>query len=61
MAFEINEYIRRFREEEPDLNVVLTGGDGALLKRRIRFDIDLIPGLVMEGLNQILIFNADNV
>lgn len=61
LAFEINEYIRRFREEEPDLNVVLTGGDGAFLKRRIRFDIDLIPGLVMEGLNQILIFNADNV
>ena len=59
LVFEINEYIRKAREAKPDLKVVLTGGDGEFLKEKIRFDVDLIHDLVLEGLNQILIFNSD--
>jgi type III pantothenate kinase len=59
LVFEINEYIRKAREAKPNLKVVLTGGDGEFLKEKIRFDVDLIPDLVLEGLNQILIFNSD--
>jgi len=58
IVFEINEYIRTFKKESTKLKVILTGGDSGFLKDKIRYRAAHIPDLVLDGLNNILEYNA---
>ncbi|HBC79291.1 MAG TPA: type III pantothenate kinase [Bacteroidales bacterium] len=57
LIYEINEYIRSFRENNIDSMVILTGGDSGYLKERISFKANVQPDLVLTGLNHILEYN----
>ncbi len=58
ICYEINEYIRTFEVISKDLKVIVTGGDGNFLRRKIFFKHFYMPDLVIDGLNNILIYNA---
>ncbi len=58
ILYEIKGYIRGFRRKYPEGHVVLTGGDAAFFAGRIRPPVPVFPFLVLEGLNNILEFNA---
>jgi type III pantothenate kinase len=59
VVYEINEYIRTFEENRADFKIVLTGGDGKLIKERINHQITYSPDVVTDGLNYILDYNAE--
>jgi type III pantothenate kinase len=59
LIFEINEYIRKFREDKIDSRVLLTGGDSGYLKDRLDYKAEYKPDLVLDGLNYILEYNAN--
>lgn len=56
-AAEINGIVDRYCVEFPDLQVLLTGGDGKFFETYIKSDIFAVPDLVLKGLNKILIHN----
>ncbi|MBR4135963.1 MAG: type III pantothenate kinase [Bacteroidales bacterium] len=58
MHFEIDGMIDHYRGLFPDLQTVLTGGDGPLLKNLIKNHIFAAPNLVLSGLYRILRFNV---
>jgi len=57
LIFEINEYIRSFRENNIDSMVIVTGGDSGYLKEKISYKVNVQPDLVLTGLNHILEYN----
>lgn len=59
MTFEIEGYIRHFREKYPDLLVFLTGGDDFNFDSSIKNIIFADKYLVPRGLNRILNFNNE--
>lgn len=50
----INEYKKHY----PDLTIVVSGGDTAFFVNRLKNRIFAHPHLVLQGLNEVLIFNA---
>jgi type III pantothenate kinase len=58
VTYEINEYIRTFKNKHIDFKLILTGGDGELLKDKINYQIAYMPDIVIDGLNYILEYNA---
>ena len=58
ITYEINEYIRTFENKHVEFKIVLTGGDGELLKDKINYQIAYMPDIVIDGLNYILEYNA---
>lgn len=56
---EIKGVIAEYREEYPDLTVVLTGGDTNFLAKKLKSSIFANPNFLLEGLNSILIHNKD--
>lgn len=54
IVFEINEYIRRYKEKYENLNVIITGGYAYLFEKRINYPIFAELFLVSIGLNKIL-------
>jgi type III pantothenate kinase len=58
VLYEINEYIRTFEEKYPGIRVILTGGDAAMIRGKTIYRTDYQPGIVMDGLNNILEYNA---
>jgi type III pantothenate kinase len=58
VTYEINEYIRTFEKKHAGLKVILSGGDGEYLKRKINHPVTYIPDIVVDGLNFILEYNA---
>ena len=58
VEFEINEYIRTFKNEHSEFNIILTGGDSEFLKDKINYHIAYMPDIVIDGLNYILEYNA---
>jgi type III pantothenate kinase len=58
VTYEINEYIRTFENKHAGSKLVLTGGDGELLKDKINYQIAYMPDIVIDGLNYILDYNA---
>ena len=58
-VYEINEYIRTFEKNRTDYKIVLTGGDGVFVKKRINYQITYLPDVVTDGLNYILEYNAE--
>ncbi len=58
IIYEINEYIRTFKNTHSDFNIILTGGDSEFLKDKIDYKISYVPDIVIDGLNHILEYNA---
>jgi len=56
---EINGFILRYRAAHPDLRVILTGGDARFFESQLKPSIFVAPDLVLEGLNRILMHNAE--
>lgn len=56
---EIDSFIERVREEYGIINVILTGGDAVLFEKYTKNEIFAVPNLVLEGLNEILKYNAN--
>lgn len=60
MLFEIENYIRRFKQENPDGLVVLTGGNSPFLKGALHSPVEFCKNLGFAGLNGILRFIKKN-
>lgn len=58
LIFEINEYIRTFKNKYKELKVLVTGGDGSFLADKLSHESTVAPDLVLEGLNHILNYNV---
>lgn len=61
LGFELNGLIEAHRATWPDLAVLLCGGDGPVLRSRLKEPIFAVPELVLIGLNRILRYNVENV
>ncbi|MFM7856761.1 MAG: type III pantothenate kinase [Flammeovirgaceae bacterium] len=59
MLAEIEGVIGRYHEMSPLLQVVLCGGDARLFENKLKHTIFAAPDLVLNGLNRILLHNAD--
>jgi len=55
---EIEGIVGRYRNQYPDLNVVLSGGDQKYFVKRLKISIFAQPNIVLYGLQQILEFNV---
>jgi type III pantothenate kinase len=58
VVYEINEYIRTFKNKHTDFNIILTGGDSEFLKDKIKYHVTYMPDIVIDGLNYILEYNT---
>ena len=54
---EIDGVINQYRKKYLDLTVVLTGGDTYFLSKQLKSSIFANQNFLLEGLNEILIFN----
>ena len=56
---EIDGVIKEYKEKFGDLTVVLTGGDTNFLAKQLKSSIFANQNFLLQGLNEILIFNED--
>lgn len=56
---EINGIITQYEEKYSNLTIVLTGGNGNFLAKKLKSTIFANPNFLLEGLNSILIHNID--
>lgn len=56
---EINGIIKQYKNKFSDLTVVLTGGDTKFLSKQLKSSIFANQNFLLEGLNEILIFNKN--
>lgn len=59
LVFEIEAYISQYRKRNPNLKVILTGGDAEFLRDYIKSDIFVNSNLLLEGLLHILNYNKE--
>lgn len=59
VVFEIEGFIRSYREKYDDLTVILTGGDAHFLRDSLKNDIFANSNFLLEGLHYILEHNKD--
>lgn len=57
---EINGMIKHFRSIYHDLKVILTGGDHSFFEQHVENPIFAAPNLVLEGINEILLYQLEN-
>lgn len=57
MTQEINGFIRYFLHKSKRLKVILTGGDASMFEQHIENAIFAHPNLILDGLNQVLLYN----
>ncbi len=57
IQFEIESYLRHFKQQNKSFQLILTGGIAPLLQNRIKNSNFVEPNLVLIGLNEILIRN----
>ncbi|NNE28077.1 MAG: type III pantothenate kinase [Saprospiraceae bacterium] len=55
LVHEVDGFIRQYRKAYPGLKVLGTGGDAQYLAKHLKTKIFVLPNLVLQGLNQILI------
>lgn len=55
---EIEHHISQLMLKNPDLKVIMTGGDAHLFESKIKSDIFVAPEIVLVGLNGVLRYNA---
>ena len=58
LIHEIDGFIDQYGRHNPDLTVILTGGDHEILRDHIKNDIFAHPNFLLLGLNQILLLNS---
>jgi len=56
---EIDGVINQYKKKYSHLTVVLTGGDTNFLSKQLKSSIFAHQNFLLEGLNEILIFNSD--
>lgn len=56
MLFEVEKYIERFMLENKDARIVITGGNGHFLERKLKLKVNFCKYLGFIGLNEILIY-----
>jgi type III pantothenate kinase len=59
-ASEIDGMIDRYKAKYKSLTVIISGGDAAILQRRLKNKIFAVPDLVLKGLNYYLHLNDKN-
>ena len=59
VLFEIDGFIDSYKNNYPDLTVILTGGDTHFLRDSLKNDIFANSNFLLEGLNHILEYNID--
>jgi len=57
MIAEIDAYIDNFNKKYDNLITIITGGDSFFFENKLKNSIFVNPDLIMQGLNNILIFN----
>lgn len=57
--YEIEGFIEFYMTKQPELKVILCGGDTKYFDKRTEFNTFALPNLVLEGLNSILKFNSE--
>jgi len=57
LVSEIDGIIGKYKDRYPDLTVILTGGDAQFLSERVKSIIFANPNFLLEGLNQLLVYN----
>jgi type III pantothenate kinase len=55
---ETNYIIEQYKQQYPELTIVVTGGDEPFLSKHLKSRIFAHPNLVLKGLNEILIYNS---
>jgi type III pantothenate kinase len=58
ILFELNGLIDRYRQQYPNVQVLLCGGDAPVFESRLKGPIFAVPDLVLRGLNRILEHNV---
>lgn len=58
LVFEINEYIRNLKKTHRNLEILMTGGDARYLSEKVEHKVSYEKDMIIEGLNYILIYNA---
>ncbi|PJJ48361.1 type III pantothenate kinase [Hymenobacter chitinivorans] len=56
---EVNGFIAAYQDQNPDLQIVLAGGDAGFFQPRLKGRIFVIPELVLIGLHRILVHNVE--
>ncbi|MCS6929267.1 MAG: type III pantothenate kinase [Saprospiraceae bacterium] len=57
-ALEIEGFVRLFRQQFPNLTVILTGGDATFFRSVLPFDLPVEPHLTLYGLNYLLHYHT---
>jgi len=57
---EIKGVVRMYKQQYPNLQVILSGGDAEYLDKRMKIRIFAFPNIVLVGLNRILEYNLKN-
>lgn len=57
--FEMDGFIREYKEKYPDLRTILTGGDAIYFDKKLKSNIFAFPNLVIDGLKLILQYNLE--
>jgi type III pantothenate kinase len=60
MLAEIEGMVERYKRENPELRVILCGGDTHLFENRLKGAIFAVQNLVLRGLNSILLHNVSH-
>lgn len=56
MVFEIEGFIRSYKQKYGNVSVILTGGDANFLYKQLKNSIFVNPNFLLEGLNEILTY-----
>ncbi len=59
IVHEMNGFIRQYKDEYPNLKVLLTGGNSQLFVPNLKYEIFADPNLIMTGLNLILQYHVE--
>lgn len=57
---EVDGIIEQYKQQYPDINVVLTGGDVKFFEKRLKNSIFADQNLILKGLNEILDYNLNH-
>ncbi|CAN5382780.1 type III pantothenate kinase [soil metagenome] len=58
---EVEGFIAQYKQQYPDINVVLTGGDVKFFEKRVKNSIFADQNLILKGLNEILDYNLNRI
>ncbi len=59
LRYEIEGFAHELRERHPELQIIFTGGDAALLCETLKIKHTIDPNLVARGINSIILYNEN--